>query len=126
MHSSVQNRPEPHTWKRERAAWGVDDVTTSRRGRSRGGGVAGGRAALTRWQVLEREAGTARVALAPETGRSHQLRVHMAEIGHPILGDPLYASGQAPAARLMLHAERLGLRHPDGGAAVEFVAPCPF
>ncbi|WP_116133338.1 RluA family pseudouridine synthase [Tropicimonas sp. IMCC34043] len=86
-----------------------------------------GRRALTRWRLLEREGGTARLALMPETGRSHQLRVHMAEIGHPILGDPIYAEGAAGlAARLMLHAERLTLRHPVGGAGIEFVARCPF
>ena len=83
-----------------------------------------GKPARTRWSVLERATEAARVELLPETGRSHQLRVHMAEIGHPILGDPLYFDGAAP--RLMLHAERLGLRHPDGGAPMVFVAPCPF
>jgi tRNA pseudouridine32 synthase/23S rRNA pseudouridine746 synthase len=87
-----------------------------------------GRPALTRWRVLRREAdGTARLALEPETGRSHQLRVHMAAIGHPILGDPLYAEGAArDHPRLMLHAESLRLRHPDGGRWITFRAPVPF
>jgi len=85
---------------------------------------AAGRAARTRWRVLGLEPGGARVALAPETGRSHQLRVHMAALGHPILGDPLY--GGPPAPRMMLHAERLTLRHPDSGARVSFAVPAPF
>ncbi|MDZ4136347.1 MAG: pseudouridine synthase [Paracoccaceae bacterium] len=86
-----------------------------------------GRAAVTDWQVLTRAASETRVALMPLTGRSHQLRVHMAEIGHPILGDPLYASGPAQAfPRLMLHAQTLSFAHPQTGAPSEFAAPCPF
>lgn len=86
-----------------------------------------GRPAQTRWRVVRREDGTTRVRLYPRTGRSHQLRVHMAETGHPILGDPFYASGPAlDFPRLMLHAESLRLRHPDGGAGISFSAPCPF
>jgi tRNA pseudouridine32 synthase/23S rRNA pseudouridine746 synthase len=77
--------------------------------------------------VLARGAGETRMVLMPRTGRSHQLRVHMAEIGHPILGDPLYAPPQAAAwPRLMLHAERLGFSHPATGAPVAFTDPCPF
>lgn len=92
---------------------------------------ATGRPALTGWRVVRRSgAGAAaetRMRLMPETGRSHQLRVHMLALGHPILGDSLYASGDAAAhPRLMLHAERLRLRHPDGGAGIEFRAACPF
>jgi len=86
-----------------------------------------GRAAHTLWEVIGRHRGGARLALMPRTGRSHQLRVHLAEIGHPILGDPLYGpEGGHDACRLMLHAERLGLRHPDGGAPVTFAAAAPF
>ncbi|WP_068115741.1 RluA family pseudouridine synthase [Tropicimonas marinistellae] len=86
-----------------------------------------GKPAVTHWRVLERYAGSARLELRPETGRSHQLRVHLAEIGHPILGDPLYSTGAAAQSpRLMLHAEMLSLRHPDGGARVGFSATCPF
>jgi tRNA pseudouridine32 synthase/23S rRNA pseudouridine746 synthase len=63
----------------------------------------------------------------PLTGRSHQLRVHMAEIGHPILGDPLYATAAArDFPRLMLHAESLRLRDIESGKSVTFSAPCPF
>lgn len=87
-----------------------------------------GRAAQTDWRVVRHEDdGTTRVRLMPLTGRSHQLRVHMAELGHPILGDPLYASGAARAfPRLMLHAESLRFRHPDGGKSLTYSAPCPF
>lgn len=86
-----------------------------------------GRPAITDWQVIARGPDETRVALTPHTGRTHQLRVHMAALGHPILGDPLYAKG--PAAdhpRLMLHAETLGFRHPVTGEAVTFTSPCPF
>jgi tRNA pseudouridine32 synthase/23S rRNA pseudouridine746 synthase len=87
-----------------------------------------GRPAVTRWEAIGHEGDTTRVALAPLTGRSHQLRVHMAQLGHPILGDPLYGPlhGGAAAARLMLHAERLVIRHPDGGAPVSFRHAAPF
>ncbi len=86
-----------------------------------------GRSAQTDWQVIAHEEGTTRVRLTPITGRSHQLRVHMMELGHAILGDPLYAEGPAQAfPRLMLHAETLSLRHPEGGASLTFTAPCPF
>lgn len=86
-----------------------------------------GRAAQTRWKVMQRDAGQTRVSLHPVTGRSHQLRVHMLAIGHPILGDPLYASGAAGAhPRLMLHAQELRLRHPMTGDMLKFRAPVPF
>jgi tRNA pseudouridine32 synthase/23S rRNA pseudouridine746 synthase len=70
----------------------------------------------------------ARLALSPITGRSHQLRVHLQAIGHPILGDELYAPPEvhAMAPRLMLHAERLTLPHPAGGHPLDLHAPCPF
>ena len=86
-----------------------------------------GRPAQTDWAVIGRGLGETRVRLSPLTGRSHQLRVHMLAMGHPILGDPIYATGEARAhPRLMLHAETLGLHHPGSGAWVEFSAPCPF
>jgi tRNA pseudouridine32 synthase / 23S rRNA pseudouridine746 synthase len=86
-----------------------------------------GRPAQTDWRVVRSGGGETRVRLMPLTGRSHQLRVHMAELGHPILGDPLYATGPARAhPRLMLHAESLRLRHPDTGVMLTFTAPCPF
>ncbi|MFY0693315.1 MAG: RNA pseudouridine synthase [Paracoccaceae bacterium] len=86
-----------------------------------------GKQAITEYRVQRYEEGTTRVRLMPKTGRSHQLRVHMKELGHPILGDPFYASGAAlDAPRMMLHAESLRLRHPDGGRGMEFRAKCPF
>ncbi len=84
-----------------------------------------GKAAVTDWRVVAREAGATRLELRPLTGRSHQLRVHLAEIGHPILGDPFYGDAGA-ADRMQLHAARIGFRHPDGGAWVEFGADAPF
>lgn len=89
-----------------------------------------GKPALTHWQVLSRDAGQAstRVALQPITGRSHQLRVHLQSIGHPILGDELYAGPAAFARspRLLLHACQIGLPHPRHGGWVHFDDPAPF
>ena len=87
-----------------------------------------GKASVTDWKVLRREAdGTTRMRLMPQTGRSHQLRVHMLEIGHPILGDPFYAEGPAgDFPRLMLHAEELRLRSPADGRGVRVRAKTPF
>ncbi|WP_092064989.1 pseudouridine synthase [Poseidonocella pacifica] len=86
-----------------------------------------GRAALTDYKVVSARDGEARVRLMPQTGRSHQLRVHMLAIGHPILGDPLYAEGAArDYPRLMLHSEELRLRHPDGGRGMKFRKKAPF
>jgi tRNA pseudouridine32 synthase/23S rRNA pseudouridine746 synthase len=65
------------------------------------------------------------VLLRPLTGRTHQLRVHMLWLGHPILGDPLYAPGAAGPG-LQLHAAELALRRPQDGRLVRFTAPCPF
>lgn len=86
-----------------------------------------GRPAVTDWEVIARGDGETRVRMYPKTGRSHQLRVHMLSLSHPILGDPIYAEGAArDYPRLMLHAEQLGLHHPTGGGWVEFAAECPF
>jgi tRNA pseudouridine32 synthase / 23S rRNA pseudouridine746 synthase len=86
-----------------------------------------GRAAQTDWVVLGYDGDTTRVRLHPLTGRSHQLRVHMLELGHPILGDPIYATGAALAyPRLMLHAESLSLHHPATKEMVTFSVTCPF
>lgn len=87
-----------------------------------------GRHALTFWQVVERYAEYSRVTLTPYTGRSHQLRVHMLALGHPLLGDRLYAHEQALNAydRLCLHASRLALTHPDTGERLDFQSPAPF
>jgi tRNA pseudouridine32 synthase / 23S rRNA pseudouridine746 synthase len=87
-----------------------------------------GRPARTDWRVIGREPEVTRLELAPLTGRSHQLRVHLSAIGHPILGDPIYAgpSARAAAERMQLHALALAFRHPDGGAWVRFEAPVSF
>ncbi|MER5171954.1 pseudouridine synthase [Thioclava sp. GXIMD2076] len=87
-----------------------------------------GKPAQTDWKVLQHDPdGTTRVRLMPVTGRSHQLRVHCQALGHPILGDPLYAEGAAQDfPRLMLHAHTLRLRHPDGGEPLAFTADTPF
>jgi len=85
-----------------------------------------GRPALTRWQVLARADDHTRVALEPVTGRSHQLRVHLQHIGHPIRGDEFYAPEPLQAPRLLLHACRLAFDHPGSGEPCVFESPCPF
>ena len=89
-----------------------------------------GRRAHTRYRIIERDASgaCARVELFPTTGRSHQLRVHLAAIGHPILGDTLYADPATlgMAERLMLHAETLCFEHPVDGRQLELSSPAPF
>ncbi len=88
-----------------------------------------GKPSVTDYAVLDREPGAVtRVELRPQTGRSHQLRVHLLALGHPILGDGFYAdpATRIAAPRLQLHAREISLRHPDGGAWVTFTAPTPF
>jgi tRNA pseudouridine32 synthase/23S rRNA pseudouridine746 synthase len=87
-----------------------------------------GRPSLTRWRVLAHEGDTTRLELAPRTGRSHQLRVHLLALGHPILGDALYAPPEVRdrASRLLLHASALTLPDPHGGPARSWVCPAPF
>ncbi len=86
-----------------------------------------GKPAQTDWRVIRARDGESRVRLMPKTGRSHQLRVHMLALGHPILGDPFYAQGPARAfPRLMLHSESLQFRHPDGGQGTKITAKAPF
>lgn len=89
-----------------------------------------GKPSLTRWRVLSRDAqrGLTRLALQPVTGRSHQLRVHLQAIGHPIVGDALYAPPAVAAAapRLLLHASRLLLAHPADGRPLDLTCPPPF
>lgn len=86
-----------------------------------------GKPAQTDWRLLKTEDGNARMRLHPRTGRSHQLRVHMLALGHPILGDPFYASGPARAfSRLMLHSEELRFKHPQGGRSMKIRSKAPF
>ncbi len=86
-----------------------------------------GKPAVTDWRVLKASDAESRVRLEPRTGRSHQLRVHMQALGHPILGDPFYAEGAArDHARLMLHSEELRIKHPDSGQSMKFRAAAPF
>jgi len=90
--------------------------------------AATGKASVTRWQVRAHGADQTRLALEPVTGRSHQLRVHLQAMGHPILGDRLYApeAVQALAPRLLLHACTLRLPHPVTGTALRFESAVPF
>lgn len=84
-----------------------------------------GKPSRTLWEVEERRDGATLLRLTPVTGRSHQLRVHLMAIGHPIVGDPFYGEGEAEAPRLMLHASRIEWRRVDG-AGCAASAPHPF
>ena len=87
-----------------------------------------GRPSLTHWRCLGFDGDTSRVELKPVTGRSHQLRVHMLHIGHPMLGDGLYAPADifAAAPRLLLHAAELGFTHPTRGDWMLHTSVVPF
>ncbi len=89
-----------------------------------------GKPSVTRWRLASAptDDDTTRLELEPVTGRTHQLRVHLQAIGHPILGDMLYATPeqQTRAPRLLLHAHQLSLPHPQHGDTVHFHSPCPF
>ncbi|MGB3626059.1 MAG: RluA family pseudouridine synthase [Henriciella sp.] len=87
-------------------------------------GEKGAQSAQTHWRILSRTESHALIEASPVTGRMHQIRAHMAELGVPILGDRIYGAGKLSAARLMLHAARLDLRHPDG-MPLAFEAPLP-
>ena len=95
-----------------------------------------GRPAVTRWRVIERFDGLTLLEIFPKTGRTHQIRVHLSAMGHPLLGDPLYGKkrgSQDPVLkecsrrlnRQALHAYRLGFVHPRTGEGVEFISPIP-
>jgi 23S rRNA pseudouridine1911/1915/1917 synthase len=88
----------------------------------------GGREAITHWQILERLANYTLMEFRLETGRTHQIRVHISHCGHPILGDPLYSSAHSIGVNLsgqVLHARRLILEHPVSGEIIEATAPIP-
>lgn len=93
-----------------------------------------GKHAVTHYRVAERLTGAALVECTLETGRTHQVRVHMAHLGHPLVGDPVYARGQARHRELLkelgfhrqaLHAARLGFIHPVDGSDLDFQSPLP-
>jgi len=88
-----------------------------------------GRSAITHWRVLERLPGATLVALRPETGRTHQLRVHLAAMGHPIVGDRIYGARRRESLlvfpRQALHAEAIGFRHPRTGRPLVIRSPLP-
>ena len=89
-----------------------------------------GKPSVTHYQLLGFDSDTqqSRVQLEPVTGRSHQLRVHMLALGHPMLGDTLYAPAEiaAQSPRLLLHAEHISFTHPLSGKTLSFSAPAPF
>lgn len=87
-----------------------------------------GKSALTYYEVVSQDSFSSLVKLRPHTGRSHQLRVHMLHIGHPILGDRLYAKGEAlmSSPRLALHAQDIVFRHPVNEQAMHFHSPHGF
>lgn len=86
-----------------------------------------GKAAMTEWRAVKTSPAESRVRLMPKTGRTHQLRVHMAALGHPILGDPLYATGaDEDHPRMMLHSQELRVNHPESGRGMSFYSKAPF
>lgn len=87
-----------------------------------------GKPSVTNWRCLTRGDGISRLALTPLTGRTHQLRVHLTAIGHPILGDLLYGTreSRAGAPRLQLHASALGFVHPITGEMIQVQSDAPF
>jgi len=93
--------------------------------------VPDGKRAVTRWTVLAKRGGVSLVEFVIETGRTHQIRVHAAHLGCPVVGDPLYGDAErdrrlrAKPPRLLLHAVELSFPHPATGKAVTFAAPPP-
>jgi 23S rRNA pseudouridine1911/1915/1917 synthase len=84
-----------------------------------------GKLAITHVHVVKRGPKTTLLEVRLETGRKHQIRVHLAELGHPIIGDKIYGSRSSPIRRLALHGENLSFRHPSTGKRVEFESRCP-
>ena len=117
-------------WGRLRDATGTITAPIARHpvARQRMAVRRGGRDALTTFEVIERYPHVTLLRLFPKTGRTHQIRVHLATIGHPIIGDAVYGRGRAravqvPAMRQALHAEQITFRHPHSGVRVRYRAP---
>jgi 23S rRNA pseudouridine1911/1915/1917 synthase len=106
-------------------AEGVIDAPIARHGRQRQrmAIVEGGREAVTAYRVVERFAEVSLVEARPRTGRTHQIRVHLAAIGHPIVGDAVYGRKSAIIARQFLHARHIAFAHPTTGERIELEAP---
>ena len=85
-----------------------------------------GKSAITYWQVLHRENNSVRLLLKPETGRTHQLRIHCSAMGHPIIGDGLYGNDEVKQPRMLLHADNLIFEHPVTGEEMLMSAECEF
>jgi 23S rRNA pseudouridine1911/1915/1917 synthase len=139
--SSLQGQFEKHTverrylalvWGRVRDLSGTIDAALARHPKDRLKFAVSdrGRRAVTHWRRLEQAETIALLECRLETGRTHQVRVHLHHLGHPVVGDPLYRPRGTPvgavrAERQMLHAFRLGFDHPDTGERVSFEAPPP-
>jgi 23S rRNA pseudouridine1911/1915/1917 synthase len=115
----VEGTPKP--------AEGVIDAPIARdpRNRQRMAIVDRGRASTTVYKVIDRFTGMSLVEARPKTGRTHQIRVHLAAIGHPIIGDRVYGKASPLVGRQFLHAQRIVFAHPRTGERVEFDAPLP-
>ena len=100
-------------------------IGRDRRNRKRMAVVEDGREAETSYRVIKRAAGCALVEVFPKTGRTHQIRVHLSALGHPIVGDALYGGRDPRLARQFLHAHRLGLTLPGSGEYAEWTSPLP-
>ena len=85
-----------------------------------------GKSAITYWEVPQRNEDNVRLLLKPETGRTHQLRVHCAAMGHPIIGDGLYGNDEVKQPRMLLHADNLLFQHPVSGERMHLFAACEF
>ena len=120
-------------WGRPLPASGTIDTLIGRSLRNRkkmSTRTAAGRRAVTHYTTVRAFAAVSLLRLRIETGRTHQIRVHMAHLGHPVVGDTQYGRARknllpAPASRQMLHAERIAFEHPRTGKALEFTAPIP-
>lgn len=115
----VAGRPDP------REAVIDAPIGRDRADRQRMAAVKGGKPATTRYKVIAGARDCSLLEIRPVTGRTHQIRVHLALVGHPIVGDAVYGGRRRKGTRLALHAWRLVLRHPSTGREVTFEAPIP-